>query len=163
MCSLGGSAFMLLTAMAFDRYVAICRPMRYAALVSPRTVKAVLLFCWLLPATMVLIIVLLAVCQPLCRSNINRLYCDVYSLNRLSCGGNAAQMSDVFAIFISIATVLLPVIFVLFSYSSILYVSLCRTRGSSSKALRTCLPHLLVFLNYRKHRIIYSQQSPYSL
>uniref|UniRef100_A0A3B3XJK0 Olfactory receptor n=1 Tax=Poecilia mexicana TaxID=48701 RepID=A0A3B3XJK0_9TELE len=146
--TVGGSAFMLLTAMAFDRYVAICRPMRYATLVSPRAVAALLLFCWLLPATMVLIIVLLAVCQPLCHSNISRLYCDVYSLNRLSCSRNATQVSEVFALFISVATIILPVAFVLFSYSSILYVCLCRTRGSSSKALRTCLPHLLVFLNY---------------
>ncbi|XP_043987594.1 olfactory receptor 10J4-like [Gambusia affinis] len=146
--TVGGSAFMLLGAMAFDRYVAICRPMRYAALVSPRAVAALLLFCWLLPATMVFIITLLAVCQPLCRSHINRLYCDLYSLNRLNCGGNAAQVSDVFAIFTSVATALLPVAFVLFSYSSILYVCLCRTRSFNSKALRTCLPHLLVFINY---------------
>ncbi|XP_027880065.1 olfactory receptor 10J4-like [Xiphophorus couchianus] len=146
--TVGGSAFMLLAAMAFDRYVAICRPLRYAALVSPRAVAALLLFCWLLPATMVLIIVLLAAFQPLCRSHINRLFCDLYSLNRLSCGGNAAQVSDVFAVFTSVATALLPVAFVLFSYSSILYVCLCRTRSFSGKALRTCLPHLLVFINY---------------
>uniref|UniRef100_A0A3B3TXD6 Olfactory receptor n=1 Tax=Poecilia latipinna TaxID=48699 RepID=A0A3B3TXD6_9TELE len=146
--SCGASAFLLLPAMAFDRYVAICRPMRYAALVSPRAVAALLLFCWLLPAAMIGSAALLAARQPLCRSHINRLYCDVYSLNRLSCGGNAALLSEVFALFISVACCLLPVAFVLFSYSSILYISLCRVSGSSGKALRTCLPHLLVFLNY---------------
>ncbi|XP_054908984.1 olfactory receptor 10J4-like [Poeciliopsis prolifica] len=144
----GGSAFMLLAAMAFDRYVAICRPMRYAAVVSPRAVAALLLFCWLLPAALVGSIVLLAARQPLCHSNISRIYCDVYSLNKLSCSGKAMQMTEVLALFISVVIVVLPAAFVLFSYSSILYVCLCRIRGSSGKALRTCLPHLLVFLNY---------------
>lgn len=146
--TLGTAAFMLLAAMAFDRYVAICRPMRYAALVSPRAVAAILLVCWLLPAALIGGTALLATRPPLCRLHINRLYCDVYTLTRLSCDINAVQLSEVFALFISVVTVLLPVAFVLFSYISILFVCLCRTSSFSGKALRTCLPHLLVFLNY---------------
>ncbi|KAM4730788.1 olfactory receptor 2AG2-like [Anableps anableps] len=146
--TLGASAFMLLAAMAFDRYVAICRPMRYAAVVSPRAVAALLVFCWLLPAAMVGGTTLLAARQPLCLVRVNRLFCDVYSLIRLSCSGNEAQLTDVFALFSSVVTIMLPAAFVLFSYSSILFVCLCRTRSFSGKALRTCVPHLLVFINY---------------
>lgn len=48
--SLGGSSFMLLAAMALDRYLSICRPPRYAALVSPSSVSVLLLLCWPLRA-----------------------------------------------------------------------------------------------------------------
>uniref|UniRef100_A0A3Q2ZKY9 Olfactory receptor n=1 Tax=Kryptolebias marmoratus TaxID=37003 RepID=A0A3Q2ZKY9_KRYMA len=146
--SLDASAFMLLAAMAFDRYVFICRPLRAAALLSPRAVAALLMSCWLLPAVMVGGATLLAARQPLCRARISRLFCDVYSLIRLSCGGRTALLSETFALLTSSATVLLPSVFVLFSYGSILSVCLRRTRSCSSKALRTCLPHLLVFINY---------------
>ncbi|XP_021165644.2 olfactory receptor 10J5 [Fundulus heteroclitus] len=146
--TLGTSAFMLLAAMAFDRYVAICQPMRYAALVSPRVVGALLLFCWLIPAAMIGGTVLLAARLPHCRAQVDRLYCDLYSLIRISCGGGGAQLSEVLALLSFTATVLVPAAFVLFTYSSILFVCVCRTRSFSGKALRTCLPHLLVFLNY---------------
>uniref|UniRef100_A0A3Q2CQP2 Olfactory receptor n=1 Tax=Cyprinodon variegatus TaxID=28743 RepID=A0A3Q2CQP2_CYPVA len=146
--SLGAASFLLLAAMAFDRYVAICLPLRYAALLSPRAVAAALLCCWLIPAVLVGGAVLIAARAPHCRAQINRLYCDVYSLIRLGCGGNAAKLGEFFALFTFTATVLLPAAFVIFSYSCIFFVCLCRARASSGKALRTCLPHLLVFLNY---------------
>ncbi|CAK6974028.1 olfactory receptor 11A1-like [Scomber scombrus] len=146
--SLGGSSFMLLAAMAFDRYVSICCPLRYAALVSPSAVAALLLLCWLLPACLVGGAALLASRLPLCHSRLSRLYCDIYSFVRLSCGGGAALLSEVYGLVCSTVTVFLPATFVLFSYGRILTICLHRSRSFSNKALRTCLPHLLVFLNY---------------
>ncbi|XP_070770172.1 olfactory receptor 6N1-like [Enoplosus armatus] len=148
--SLGGSSFMLLSAMALDRYLSICRPLRYAALVSPAAVAALLLLCWLLPAALVGGAVLLASRLPLCRWRLNRIYCDVYSFVSLSCGGGggAVLLSEVYGLLCSAATVFLPAAFVLFSYGRILSICLRRSRAFSSKALHTCLPHLLVFLNY---------------
>ncbi|XP_076603648.1 olfactory receptor 6N1-like [Chaetodon auriga] len=146
--SLGGSSFMLLSAMAFDRYLSICRPLRYAALVSPAAVAALLLLCWLLPAGLVGGAVLLASHLPLCRSRLSRIYCDVYSFVSLSCGGGAALLSELYGLLCSSVVVFLPVAFVLFSYGKILSVCLRRSRAFSSKALHTCLPHLLVFFSY---------------
>ncbi|KAM4557872.1 olfactory receptor 11A1-like [Odontesthes bonariensis] len=146
--TLGASAFMLLAAMALDRYVSICRPLRYAALVSPRAVAALLLFCWLLPAALIGVAALLAARLPLCRARLSRLYCDIYSFTWLSCGGRAALLSEAYALLANTAIILLPIAFVLFSYGSILRVCLRRSRTFSTKALSTCLPHLLVFINY---------------
>ncbi|KAE8277780.1 Olfactory receptor 51E1 [Larimichthys crocea] len=146
--SLGASSFLLLAAMAADRYLSICRPLRYAALVTPAFVWALLLLCWLLPATLVGGAVLLASRLPLCRSRLRRLYCDVYSLVRLSCGGRAALQSELLGLLLSAGTVALPAGFVLFSYGRVLTVCLRRSRAFSSRALHTCLPHLLVFVNY---------------
>ncbi|XP_067458707.1 olfactory receptor 11A1-like [Thunnus thynnus] len=146
--SLGSSSFMLLAAMAFDRYLSICRPLRYAALASPSAVAALLLLCWLLPACLVGGAALLASRLPLCRSRLDRIHCDIYSFVRLSCGGGAALLSEVYGLLCAAATVFLPAAFVLFSYGRILTICLRRSRTFSSKALHTCLPHLLVFLNY---------------
>lgn len=146
--SLCGSSFMLLSAMAFDRYLSICHPLHYAALVSPAAVVALLLFCWLLPAGLVGGAVLLASRLPLCRSRISRIYCDVYSFVSLSCGGRAALLSNVYAVLCTAVLIFLPAAFVLFTYSRILSICLQRSRAFSSKALHTCLPHLLVFISY---------------
>uniref|UniRef100_A0A3B4Y8S4 Olfactory receptor n=1 Tax=Seriola lalandi dorsalis TaxID=1841481 RepID=A0A3B4Y8S4_SERLL len=137
--SLGSSSFMLLATMALDRYRSICRPLRYAALLTPAAVAALLLFCWRgaagrPPAAL-----------PLCRLPV---YCNIYSFVSLSCGGGAALLLNVYGMVSAAAVVFLPAAFVLFSYGRILSICLRRSQAFSSKALHTCLPHLLVFINY---------------
>lgn len=89
-----------------------------------------------------------SICRPLLASRLSRIYCDIYSLVSLSCGGRETLLSEVYNLSVIVATVLLPAIFVLFSYSAVLSICLRRSRSFSSKALSTCLPHLLVFCNY---------------
>ncbi|KAL3055755.1 hypothetical protein OYC64_018448 [Pagothenia borchgrevinki] len=146
--SLGSSSFMLLSAMAFDRYLSICHPMHYAVLVTPAKVVLMLLLCWMLPPILVGVSTLLASRLPLCRAQLNRVYCDIYSLVSLSCGGAEAQLSGLYGLLITAVIIFLPAAFVLFSYARILFICLRRSRSFSSKALQTCLPHLLVFFNY---------------
>ncbi|KAL3051459.1 hypothetical protein OYC64_001664 [Pagothenia borchgrevinki] len=144
---LGAASFMLLSAMAFDRYLSICHPMHYAVLVTPAKVVLMLLFCWMLPAILVVVTTLLASRLPLCRAQLNRVYCDLYSLVSLSCGGAEAQLSGIYSVLFT-AVIVFPATFLLFSYARILFICLWRSRSFSSKALHTCLPHLLVFFNY---------------
>ncbi|KAK5860561.1 hypothetical protein PBY51_022025 [Eleginops maclovinus] len=146
--SLGFSSFMLLAAMAFDRYLSICHPLHYAALLSPAKVGLMLLLCWMLPVILVGVLALLASRLQLCRTQLHRFYCDIYSLVSLSCGGAAAQRSGLYGLLISSAIFFLPPSFVLFSYARILFICLRRSRSFSSRALNTCLPHLFVFFNY---------------
>ncbi|CAB1424072.1 unnamed protein product [Pleuronectes platessa] len=114
--SLGSSSFMLLAAMSLDRYVSICRPLRYAALMSRAALAALLLLCFLLPAALVGGAALQAARLPLCRTRLRRLYCDMYSFLSLSCGGGAALLLQVYGLLCSAATMLVPVIFVLVTY-----------------------------------------------
>ena len=146
--SLGSSSFMLLAAMSLDRYVSICRPLRYAALMSRAALAALLLLCFLLPAALVSGAALQAARLPLCRTRLLRLYCDTYSFLSLSCGGGAALLLQVYGLLCSAATVLVPVIFVLVTYGRILFICLSDSRTISSKALQTCVPHLLVLITY---------------
>ncbi|KAL3051460.1 hypothetical protein OYC64_001665 [Pagothenia borchgrevinki] len=144
---LGAASFMLLSAMAFDRYLSICHPMHYAVLVTPAKVVLMLLFCWMLPSILVVVTTLLASRLPLCRAQLNRVYCDLYSLVSLSCGGAAAQVSEIYSVLFT-AVIVFSAAFLLFSYARILFICLRRSRSFSSKALHTCLPHLLVFFNF---------------
>ena len=145
--SLGSSSFMLLSAMAFDRYLSICHPMHYAVLVTPAKVVLMMLFCWMLPFILVVVTTLLASRLPLCRAQLNRVYCDFDSIVSLSCGGAAAQRSGIYSVLFT-AVIVFPAAFLLFSYTRILFICLQRSRSFSSKALQTCLPHLLVFFNF---------------
>ncbi|KAI9534616.1 hypothetical protein NQZ68_012849 [Dissostichus eleginoides] len=146
--SLGGSSFMLLSAMAFDRYLSICHPMHYAVLVTPAKVVLMLLLCWMLPAILGGVTTLLVSRLTLCRAQLNRAYCDIYSFVSLSCGGAEAQLSGLYSLLFTAIIVFLPAAFMLFSYARILFICLRRSRSFSNKALQTCLPHLLVFFNY---------------
>ncbi|XP_033994254.1 olfactory receptor 6N2-like [Trematomus bernacchii] len=146
--SLGGASFMLLSAMAFDRYLSICHPMHYAVLVTPDKVVLMLLFCWMLPAIFGVVSTLQASRLPLCRVQLNRAYCDIFSIVSLSCGGAEAQLSGLYNLLFSAVIMFLPAAFMIFSYARILFICLRRSRSFSSKALQTCLPHLLVFFNY---------------
>ncbi|KAK5915979.1 hypothetical protein CesoFtcFv8_001523 [Champsocephalus esox] len=139
---------MLLSAMAFDRYLSICHPMHYAVLVTPAKVVLMLLLCWMLPLIGGGVTTLLASRLPLCRVQLNRVYCIIYSIVSLSCGGAEAQLSGIFGLLFTAVIICLPTAFVLFSYARILFICLRRSRSFSSKALQTCLPHLLVFFNY---------------
>ncbi|XP_034006178.1 olfactory receptor 6N2-like [Trematomus bernacchii] len=145
---LGGASFILLSAMAFDRYLSICYPMHYAVLVTPAKVVLMLLFCWMLPSILFGVSTMMASRLPLCRVQLNRVYCDLYSLVTLSCGGAEAQLSGLYNLLFSAVILFLPATFLLFSYARILFICLRRSRSFSSKALRTCLPHLLVFFNF---------------
>ncbi|CAF93775.1 unnamed protein product, partial [Tetraodon nigroviridis] len=71
--------------MAFDRYVAICNPLRYAAIMSPRMVVKLTLFAW--GSAFVLVGVLLGLTIRLnrCRTLIRNPFCDNASLFKLSC------------------------------------------------------------------------------
>ncbi|XP_071382444.1 olfactory receptor 11A1-like [Centroberyx affinis] len=144
--SLAGSGYMLLSVMAFDRYVSICEPLRYATLVSPSAVAALLLLAWLLPASLVAGAALLAGRLRLCRFRLDRLYCDIYSFLKLSCG--STLVNNVYGLLCNAMIVFLSIAFVLFSYSRILLVCLRQSGSFRGKAMRTCLPHLLVFINY---------------
>ncbi|KAK5889773.1 hypothetical protein CesoFtcFv8_013360 [Champsocephalus esox] len=146
--SLGGASFMLLSAMAFDRYLSICHPMHYAVLVTPAKVVLMLLLCWMLPVILVGVSVLLDSRLLICGAQLDRAYCNINSIVSLSCGGAAAQLSGIYILLIVTATVFLPAAVFLFSYARILFICLRRSRSFSSKALQTCLPHLLVFFNY---------------
>ncbi|XP_076863850.1 olfactory receptor 13C7-like [Brachyhypopomus gauderio] len=142
----GTSEFTLLSAMAYDRYVSICKPLQYATLVKMSTVKKILFFCWFLPSCENSVNLILMYQIKLCKYKLNKIYCTNYAVVRLSCGD--VSVRNIYGLVVFTIAVFPPVIFVIYSYIRILEVSLRNPQQFRRKALRTCLPHLFVFINY---------------
>ncbi|KAM3607228.1 uncharacterized protein V6R79_003778 [Siganus canaliculatus] len=143
--SLNGSEFLLLAAMSYDRFLSICRPLRYAATMGRSRVATLLLLSWLLPACQVAVPVALSADASLCRFRLRGVICNntIYGLH--------CHASRALALYGAVALVnlsLLPLLFILFTYGRILKVALRGDRQLRLKAANTCLPHLLVLINF---------------
>ncbi|XP_049331929.1 olfactory receptor 142-like [Astyanax mexicanus] len=136
--------FTLLSAMAYDRYVSICKPLQYASLIKMSTVRKLLFICWFWPSCQNSITVILIHRLQLCKYRMMRIYCSNYAIVKLSCGDITAN--NLFGLFNLTVMVFPPVIFVIYSYIRILDVCLKNSKDFRRKALQTCFPHLTIFI-----------------
>lgn len=139
----GGECF-LLAAMSYDRYVAICQPLRYHVLMSPKLCVHLTLGSWLLGAADGLMQAGTILSFPFCRSRtINHFFCEAPSLVRLACADT--KVFEFFMYICCILMLLIPLSLILASYSLIL-VAVLRMRSSAArkKAFATCSSHLTV-------------------
>uniref|UniRef100_A0A667WSM7 Olfactory receptor n=1 Tax=Myripristis murdjan TaxID=586833 RepID=A0A667WSM7_9TELE len=145
--SFGGSEFFLLTAMAFDRYVCICKPLQYPTIMRTQTIKLILVLAWLVPACELTASAVLATRLKPCQFFIHqKIYCDFYSLAKLTCGDTTS--SKALGLFLMTNLIFVPVVFIVFSYTKILIITFNGSRNEKQKAVQTCLPHLLVLINF---------------
>ncbi|XP_066486948.1 olfactory receptor 11G2-like [Tiliqua scincoides] len=143
--SLGATESFLLSAMALDRYLAICHPLRYPKLMSPTSCYALVASCWvtgfLWYSTGVIFISQLSFCGP---NIIDHFLCDPGPLLSLACPplGNAPDIIQ------NAMTVVMlgNAFFVVLSYSVVVF-TLMKTsnQGSHRKALSTVSLHMVVF------------------
>ncbi|KAG9280021.1 olfactory receptor 6N2-like [Astyanax mexicanus] len=140
------SEFTLLSAMAYDRYVSICKPLQYATLIKMSTVRKLLFCCWFFPSFEIGIGMIMTYQLKLCKFKLNRIYCNNNALLKLSCGDTSARNS--YGLFTLVICVFPPAIFIAFTYVRILTVCLKNTKDFRRKALQTCFPHLIIFINF---------------
>ncbi|XP_073329313.1 olfactory receptor 11A1-like [Pagrus major] len=143
--SLGGSEFLLLAAMAYDRYVSICKPLQYAAIMRKTTVSIILVFAWILPAFQVAVAAALSAREKICAFILNGIFCN-NRIYKLQCVISGASLIRDMIILLNVA--LLPVLFILFTYTRILIISYRSSSEVRRKAAQTCLPHLIVLINF---------------
>ncbi|KAK2840428.1 hypothetical protein Q5P01_014168 [Channa striata] len=143
--SLSGSEFLLLTVMSYDRYVSICKPLQYPTIMTKRTVGILLLLAWLMPACSVAIPAILSADMKLCNFTLNGIFCNnsIYSLHCVS-----SKARSLFGVVDLMIAALLPLLFILFTYTRILIVLYQSCRKVRKKAAQTCLPHLLVLISF---------------
>ncbi|XP_017287292.1 olfactory receptor 6N2-like [Kryptolebias marmoratus] len=143
--SLNGSEFLLLSVMAYDRYVSICKPLQYHTVMT-KTIIAVFLSCsWLVPACQMAVPVALSANTKLCNFLLKGILCNNL-LYKLHCISSAAL--SVYGVIVLINVTVLPVLFVLFTYAKIFIITYRSCREVKKKAAQTCIPHLLVLLNF---------------
>ncbi|XP_040057715.1 olfactory receptor 11A1-like [Gasterosteus aculeatus] len=141
---LAASDFFLLSFMAYDRYVSICNPLKYTTIMQNTIVNIFIIFAWILPACLLLVILLLSAKRDICKIHLEGIFCNSTIL-KLHCV--RSKIVNIYGFFIFVTFLLLPVVFILFTYSRILVVSY-RCRGVRRRAAQTCLPHLLVLINF---------------
>lgn len=137
----------LLLAMALDRYVAICQPLRYARLINSSALAGLLAFTLLRSGSIMATLVGLASSLRFCDSNvIQHCYCDHMALVSLACDSTHRNSAIGLAVIICFVGVDIPLI--LFSYVKILrVVSRASAAGEERwKAFHTCGTHLIIMM-----------------
>nr|XP_006014613.1 PREDICTED: olfactory receptor 2K2-like [Latimeria chalumnae] len=146
MHSFAGCEICILTVMAYDRYVAICNPLRYADIMNNQTIYKLITAAWGLPICFLSIDVSLTMRLPLCGFIIEKHYCQLWSVLKLSCVD--ASISYDFDNFIVMTLVATPTILIVISYLFILKTSRKASKEARGKAIQTCAPHLLTFFTF---------------
>ncbi|XP_049624626.1 olfactory receptor 4N4C [Suncus etruscus] len=142
---LGGGEGLLLVVMAFDRYIAICRPLYYSTVMNPRACYALVFGLWLGGFIHSIIQVALILRLPFCGPNeLDNFFCDVPQVIKLACTDTFAV--ELLMVFNSGLLTLLCFLGLLASYAVILcHIHRSATEGKS-KAMSTCTTHIIVIL-----------------
>ncbi|XP_050656025.1 olfactory receptor 4F15-like [Macaca thibetana thibetana] len=141
--AVGGTEMVLLIAMAFDRYVAICKPLHYLTIMNPRMCILILVAAWAIGLIHSLVQLAFVVNLPFCGPNVlDSFYCDIPQLIKLACT-NTYKLE--FMVTANSGFIFLSAFFLLIlSYIFILVTLQKHSSGGSSKALSTLSAHITV-------------------
>ncbi|XP_044116221.1 olfactory receptor 4P4-like [Neovison vison] len=139
----GGVEIFILTGMAYDRYVAICKPLHYTVIMSRERCHAIITACCtgalIHSASQFLLTIFLPFCGP---NEIDHYFCDVYPLLKLAC--TDTDRIGLLVVVNSGLIALVTFVILMVSYFLILYTLRAYPAESRSKALSTCSSHVTV-------------------
>uniref|UniRef100_A0A452RX46 Olfactory receptor n=1 Tax=Ursus americanus TaxID=9643 RepID=A0A452RX46_URSAM len=142
--SLLGAECFLLAVMAYDRYVAICHPLRYTILMNQKLCALMTVASWILGSLDGVIVLVEVLSLSYCSSlEIHHFFCDVAALLPLSCTDTSAFERLLFIC--CVVMLILPVSVIIISYSHVLRAVIrMSSTESRRKAFTTCSSHLSV-------------------
>uniref|UniRef100_H0X2Q5 Olfactory receptor n=2 Tax=Otolemur garnettii TaxID=30611 RepID=H0X2Q5_OTOGA len=146
---LAGMDCFLLTAMAYDRFLAICRPLTYSTHMSQTVQRMLVAVSWACSFTNTLTHTLALTTLNFCGPNeVNHFYCDLPQLFQLSC--SSTQLNELLLFALGFLMAGTPVVLIITSYIHVAAAVLqIRSAEGRKKALSTCGSHLtVVFLFY---------------
>ncbi|XP_036453023.1 putative gustatory receptor clone PTE03 [Colossoma macropomum] len=138
--------YTILTLMAYDRFVAISKPLQYHSIITPKNLAVMIALAWICPMFSVSIGFILTARLKLCGHDLTKLYCSNWVIVRLSC--TDTSLNNIFGFVVLITTVFIPLSFILFSYVKILIICQRNSSEFRRKAYHTCLPHIVTIVNY---------------
>ncbi|XP_006109268.1 olfactory receptor 6C2-like [Myotis lucifugus] len=156
----GVTEFFLLAVMSYDRYVAICKPLRYATIMSSRVCRSLVLCCWMAGLLIILPPFTLFLNLKFCDSNvIDYFVCDVSPLLKISCSDTG--LIEQLVIVCAVLTFILTLVCVVLSYIYIMKTILrLRSAQQRKRAFSTCSSHMIVVsLTYGSCIFIYIKPS----
>lgn len=139
----GSASHTILMVMAFDRYLAICNPLRYSSIMTTMMVVKLLTAAWASVFLLVLILVGLSVRLSRCRSAILNPFCDNASLFKLSC--EDVLLNNIYGLAYTVVLLGSSIGSVTLTYMKIAAVCFRgKNKVQNSQALQTCGTHLAV-------------------
>ncbi|XP_073403065.1 olfactory receptor 11L1-like [Dendrobates tinctorius] len=134
----------LLAVMSYDRYVAICNPLRYSTIMTIAHCVTLSITCWTSGFSIGFIFIIKMSKINFCGPNIiDHLFCDSLPLLELSCSDTFIVHLEIYVIGIPI--LMIPTIIIVLSYSFIMTAVLkSKSSVSRQKAFSTCSSHLIV-------------------
>lgn len=142
--ALGGVECLLLAVMAYDRFVAICKPLHYMVIMSPCLCLTLVSVAWGCGVANSLAMSPITLHLPRCgHRSVDHFLCEMPALIRLACVNTAAIEGTIFVLAVGI--VLSPLVFILVSYGHIVRAVLSiQSSSGRHKAFNTCGSHLTV-------------------
>ncbi|XP_074076762.1 olfactory receptor 2T11-like [Macrotis lagotis] len=139
-----GSEFLLLGLMAYDRYVAVCNPLRYPVLMNRRMCLLLAGGSWFGGSLDGFLLTPITMNVPYCGSRaINHFFCEIPAVLKLSCADSS--LYETLMYICCVLMLLIPISIVSTSYSLILLtVHRMRSADGRKKAFATCSSHLTV-------------------
>nr|XP_034992676.1 olfactory receptor 5V1-like [Zootoca vivipara] len=141
-----GTEVYLLSAMAYDRYVAICNPLRYTVIMSKKLCLQLAAVTWVTGFLNSLLHTVMTFTLTFCRSNrVNQYYCDIAPVQALSCASTYAAEMLVLTVggFLGVGAFFVTLVSYIYIISTILRI---RSAEGKRKAFSTCASHLIVVL-----------------
>ncbi|KAM4707079.1 olfactory receptor 10A7-like [Discoglossus pictus] len=141
--TLGVTECFILSVMAYDRYVAICYPLRYFSIMNKNTCFKLALISWASGSIISLSQAASIFTLPYCGPNlINHFFCDIPPLLKLACTDTSPnQISESICAFLVLP---LPFVLVLYSYARIIRTCLrMSTNTGNKKIFSTCISHFV--------------------
>ncbi|XP_075334679.1 olfactory receptor 51L1-like [Odontesthes bonariensis] len=138
----------ILSIIAYDRFVAICQPLHYHSKMTFKVVFRLITFAAVYPACVCSFCLSLTILLPLCGNKLNGLFCTNWpaTVVQLSCVDTS--VNSITGLIAIVITIFIPLFFILYTYLRILLVSQRNSSEFRVKALKTCLPHIVTFVNY---------------
>ncbi|XP_069502236.1 olfactory receptor 8H3-like [Ambystoma mexicanum] len=141
---LGATEVFLLTAMCYDRYIAICLPLSYSVIMSGRFCILLLAISWMAGFMYSLILTLQAARLPFCGDNkIDNFVCEFPNLLNLACAHPLANQIVIFALGGSVSLITFLVIVTSYVHIIRVILKIPSTEGRR-KVFSTCSAHLVV-------------------
>ncbi|XP_072483600.1 olfactory receptor 10AG1-like [Notamacropus eugenii] len=141
---LAATECLLLAVMAYDRYVAICRPLYYPVIMNQKVCVQLVVGSWVCGIPVQIGQTYQIFSMPFCGSNkLNHIFCDVPPLLKLACGDTS--INELFAYAVAVLFGTIPFFLIIWSYVNIIATILNLPVGMGrSKAFSTCSSHLIV-------------------
>nr|XP_046260329.1 olfactory receptor 142-like [Scatophagus argus] len=136
----------ILAVMAYDRYLAICRPLHYHAVMTKKRLSQLVCFSWLTPFCIFSVSIILTSTLKLCGSKIQKLFCVNWIIFKLACPDSNTVASSI----ISHATTFIYVshgFFIIWTYMH-LVITCMKSKDDRVKFMQTCVPHLTSLITF---------------